>query len=88
MITKTQKAKVISGVQTHDKDTGSPAVQAALLTKDIESLVEHLKAHPKDNHSRRGLLGRVAQRQKTLKYLSKKDPKVYSATIKKLGLKK
>lgn len=72
----------------HDTDTGSPEVQVALLTKQIEELTAHLKKHRKDNHSRRGLLKMVGKRKKLLDYLSKNNPKVYSSTIKKLGLKK
>jgi len=71
----------------HKKDTGSLEVQASILTKQIEELAKHLKKNNKDNHSRRGLLGMVAKRQKTLKYLSKDDPKRHKTLIKKLGLK-
>ena len=88
MITKDKKTKAISKVQKHDKDTGSSAVQVALLTENIESLVAHLKKHPKDIHSRKGLLGMVSRRQKTLKYLAAKDNKTYKDVIKKVGLKK
>lgn len=88
MLTKTKKVKIIKEVQAHDKDTGSPLVQVALLTKNIDALATHLKKHSKDNHSRRGLLGMVALRQKTLRYLQKKDPKGYAAALKKLELKK
>lgn len=75
-------------MQIHDKDTGSPEVQISILTKKIDELASHLKKNPKDNHSRRGLLGMVADRQAHIKYLSKKDPKRYSAVAKKLELKK
>ena len=88
MLTKTKKAKIIKDVQVHDKDTGSPEVQVALLTKNIDALASHLKKNPKDNHSRRGLLGMVAERQKTLKYLAKKDPKRHAVVVKKLDSKK
>ena len=88
MLTKTKKAKIIKDVQVHDKDTGSPEVQVALLTKNIDALATHLKKNPKDNHSRRGLLGMVAERQKTLKYLAKKDPKRHATVVKKLDSKK
>ncbi|MCC7004644.1 30S ribosomal protein S15, partial [Candidatus Nomurabacteria bacterium] len=71
-----------------DKDTGSPEVQIAILTRKIEELASHLKKHPKDNHSRRGLLSMVSERQKTMKYLQKKSAKRYSALTKKLELKK
>lgn len=72
----------------HETDTGSPQVQAAILTRRIEELTGHLKKHRKDNLSRRGLLKMVGKRKRLLEYLSKKNPKSYSATIKKLGLKK
>lgn len=87
MLTKRKKTKLIVDSQVHDKDTGSPEVQATLLTTQIEELAKHLKKNPKDNHSRRGLLGMVANRQATLKYLQKKDTKRYNAIVKKLGLK-
>jgi small subunit ribosomal protein S15 len=88
MLTKTKKAKIIKEVAIHAKDTGSPEVQISILTKKIEELSRHLKKHAKDNHSRRGLLSMVADRQTHLKYLEKKNPKRYSVIIKKLELKK
>lgn len=88
MLTKSKKQKTIKEVKIHDKDTGSPDVQVALLTKRIEELTLHLKKHNKDNHSRRGLLKLVADRQTHLKYLKKKDEKRYDAVLKKLDLKK
>ena len=75
-------------VQVHDKDTGSPEVQISILTKRIEELAAHLKKNAKDNHSRRGLLGMVADRQAHMKYLEKKNPKRAAALQKKLGLRK
>jgi small subunit ribosomal protein S15 len=86
MLTKTKKAKVIKEVAVHDTDTGSTEVQVAVLTKRIDELASHLKKNPKDNHSRRGLLGMVADRRTHLKYLEKKNVKRYNALIKKLGL--
>ena len=86
MLTKTKKAKVIKEVAVHNKDTGSTEVQVAVLTKRIDELASHLKKNPKDNHSRRGLLGMVADRRTHLKYLEKKNPKRYSTLMKKLGL--
>jgi len=86
MLTKTKKTKVIKEVAVHDTDTGSTEVQVAVLTKRIDELALHLKKNPKDNHSRRGLLGMVADRRTHLKYLEKKAPKRYSALVKKLGL--
>lgn len=88
MLTKRKKTTVIKEVQSHDKDTGSSAVQAAILNKKIDELAKHLKKNPKDVHSRRGLLGMVADRTTILKYLEKQDPKKYKEVIKKLGLKK
>ncbi len=88
VISKTKKEKLIKEVAVHDKDTGSPEVQISILTKRIEELSKHLKTHAKDNHSRRGLLAMVADRQAHMKYLEKKSPKRASALQKKLGLKK
>ena len=88
MLTKTKKTKTIKETQVHDKDTGSPEVQIGILSKRIEELAAHLKKNQKDNHSRRGLLAMVADRQTHMKYLLKKDPKRYGVIIKKLELKK
>jgi small subunit ribosomal protein S15 len=88
MLTARQKTKIIKETGVHDKDSGSPEVQVALLTKRIDELTGHLRKHRKDNHSRRGLLGMVANRQTHLTYLKKNYPKRYSAIIKKLDLKK
>ncbi len=88
MLTKRKKENAIKEVKRHDSDTGSPEVQVALLTRQIDELSKHLKTHKKDNHSRRGLLQMVADRRKHLKYLEKKDEKSYKAVGKKLDLKK
>jgi small subunit ribosomal protein S15 len=88
MLTTKQKQKIIKTVAIHDTDTGSPEVQVSLLTKKIDELASHLKKHKKDNHSRRGLLAMVADRQTHLNYLKKKSPKRYAAIAKKLELKK
>ncbi|MDD5318484.1 MAG: 30S ribosomal protein S15 [Candidatus Pacebacteria bacterium] len=88
MLTKTKKQKIIKDVKVHATDTGSPEVQVSLITKRIEELAKHLKKHQKDNHSRRGLLQLVADRQSHLKYLQKKSLKRYETLIKKLDLKK
>ncbi len=72
----------------HEKDTGSSDVQVAILTKQVEELTKHLKKHPKDNHSRLGLLKMIAKRRKLLDYLMNNDEKRYKKVIKKLGLKK
>ena len=88
MLTPRQKTKIIKETAVHAKDTGSAEVQVALLSKKIEELTGHLRKHRKDNHSRRGLLGMVANRQTHLNYLKKNYPRRYSALIKKLDLKK
>jgi len=88
MISKIKKQKVIKAVQVHDTDTGSASVQISILTKRIEELAAHLKKNAKDNHSRRGLLAMVADRQAHMKYLEKKNPKQFAILNKKLGLKK
>ncbi len=88
MITKTKKTKIIKDLQIHDTDTGSPEVQIGILTKRIDELAHHLKTHKKDNHSRRGLLQLVADRQSHMKYLQKKDAKRYAQVVKKLEFKK
>lgn len=88
VISKTKKQKLIKEVAVHEKDTGSPEVQISILTKRIEELAKHLKTHTKDNHSRRGLLAMVADRQAHMKYLERKNPKRASVLQKKLGLKK
>ena len=83
-----QKAKIIKEVSIHEKDTGSADVQIALISEEIEKLSIHLKKHPKDVHSKRGLIQMVIKRKKLLSYLKKDDEKRYSAIIKKMGLKK
>ena len=88
MLTARKKQKIIKEHQAHEKDTGSSEIQVALLTKQITELIEHLKHHPKDHHSRRGLLKMVGNRKKFLDYLKKTNSKNYSALVKKLGLKK
>ena len=88
MLTKRKKEKVIKGSAVHDKDTGSPEVQIALLSGQIEELASHLKKHLKDKHSRRGLLQMVADRRRHLKYLEANDKRRYNAVLKKLDLKR
>lgn len=88
MLTKRKKENTLKAVARHDTDTGSPEVQVGLLTKQIAELASHLKKHPKDIHSRRGLLGMVADRRTHLKYLETKDKRKYNALIKKLELKR
>ena len=83
-----EKTKIIKEVSVHDKDTGSSEVQVALLSKEIDKLVLHLKKHPQDIHSKRGLIKMVVKRKKMLAYLKQESEKRYTTLIKKLGLKK
>ena len=85
---KEQKAAIIAQYARKEGDTGSPEVQIALLTARITELTEHLKRHPKDHHSRRGLLMMVGQRRNLLNYLSSMDIERYRAIVKSLGLRK
>jgi small subunit ribosomal protein S15 len=85
---KAEKASVISGYRTHETDTGSPEVQVALLSERINYLTEHFKSHPKDHHSRRGLLQLVGQRRRLLDYLKGKDLLRYRGLIDRLGIRK
>ncbi|RJQ31979.1 30S ribosomal protein S15 [Candidatus Parcubacteria bacterium] len=88
MLVTKKKQKIIEQFKTHKADTGSTDVQIALLSEQIEQLVKHLKDHPKDNHSRRGLLKMVADRKTLINYLAKKDKKRYNVLAEKLDLKK
>jgi small subunit ribosomal protein S15 len=88
MLTTKKKANAIKSGALHDTDTGSPEVQVALLSKQIDELTKHLKKNVKDFHSRRGLLQMVANRRTHLRYLESSDKRRYSALVKKLGLKK
>ena len=88
MLTMKKKKDVIVGVQTHDSDTGSPAVQIALLSERITELTEHLKMHKKDTHSRRGLIKMVDVRRKLLRNFKNANFEAYQELIAKLGLKK
>ena len=85
---KVQKTSIISDNRTHETDTGSPEVQVALLSERITYLTEHFKTHPKDHHSRRGLMMLVGQRRRLLDYLKGKDIKRYRGLIDKLGIRK
>jgi len=82
------KEQIISEFRRHERDSGSPEVQVALITKRIEYLTEHFKAHGKDHHSRRGLLMLVGQRRRLLEYLRQKDLARYRALIDRLGLRR
>ncbi len=88
MITQETKKQVIEDNRLHETDTGSPEVQIAILTRRIAELTEHLKQHPHDHHSRRGLLKMVGNRRNLLNYLTKKDINRYRAIIEKLGIRK
>ena len=88
MITKEKKAEIIQKYGRKEGDTGSPEVQVAILTERIAELTEHLKANPKDHHSRRGLLMMVGHRRGLLEYLKKTDLEGYRALTEKLGLRK
>jgi small subunit ribosomal protein S15 len=83
-----ERTKIVSDYKTHEKDTGSPEVQIALLTKRITELTDHLRTHKKDHSSRRGLLKMVSKRNSLLKYLTTRDRSRYQAIIGKLGLRK
>ena len=87
-ITAAERTQVVSEHKIHAKDTGSPEVQIALLTKRITELTEHLKTHKKDHSSRRGLLKMVGKRNSLLKYLTRQDRTRYQQIIGKLGLRK
>ena len=88
MLTTEKKAEIIKEYATCEGDTGSPEVQVAILTYRINDLNEHLKAHPHDNHSRRGLLKMVGHRRNLLAYLREKDIERYRTLIARLGLRK
>ena len=88
MISKEKKTAIMKEYATCENDTGSPEVQVAVLTARIQELTEHLKQHPKDNHSRRGMFKMVGQRRGLLDYLKKKDINRYRALIEKLGLRR
>ncbi len=85
---RAQKKKIISKYSQHEKDTGSPEVQVAILTERIQELQNHLNDHPKDNHSRRGLLMMVGKRRKLLNYMRLNNKDSYDEVITKLKLRK
>lgn len=88
MLDKTKKDKIIKKFRTHETDTGSPQVQTAILSEEIKELTKHLKSHRKDFSSRRGLVKKVAERRRLLKYLERENEKAYQTLIEELGLKK
>ena len=85
---KVKKETIISDYKTHEKDTGSPEVQIAILSERITYLTDHFKAHAKDHHSRRGLLKLVGQRRKLLDYLKTANKERYEKVIARLGIRK
>lgn len=87
-ITQERRKQLVGDYKTHGTDTGSPEVQVALITENINQLTEHLKVHKKDHTSRRGLLMMVGKRARLLKYLQKTDRERYQTLIKRLGIRK
>jgi small subunit ribosomal protein S15 len=88
VLSSDQRENIIGNYQLHEKDTGSPEVQIALLSARIEYLTDHFKIHKKDHHSRRGLLKLVGQRRRLLDYLKNKNIERYRQIIQRLGLRK
>ena len=88
MLTQRKKKLIIKEHGVHETDTGSSAIQVGLLTRQIEELTGHLRQHPKDNHSRRGLLQMVGKRRRLLADLEKHNNKTYNTLVRSLGLKK
>jgi small subunit ribosomal protein S15 len=87
VMTKEERDELIKKYQAHPTDRGSTGVQVALLTRRIADLTEHLRSHPKDHHSRQGLLTWVGKRRRLLRYLSRKDPEAYRQLTADLGLR-
>jgi len=87
MLSKKQKQNVIKKYQTHEGDTGSSEVQIAILTNEIRELASHLKIHHKDHSSRRGLLRKIGERRRLLKFLQRENAKSYEDLVKSLNLK-
>ncbi len=87
-LTKEAKQEIFGRHGRHDSDTGSPQVQIAMLTRRITELTQHLRTHPKDHYSRRGLLKLVGRRRRFLNYLQRNDLEGYRALIKELGLRR
>ena len=88
MLDAEKRADIMGQFQLHEKDTGSPEVQIALLSAKILYLTEHFKLHKKDHHSRRGLFKLVGQRRRLLDYLKNKDMARYRTVIQRLGIRK
>lgn len=88
VLTPQEKLKIIQKHSKHEGDTGSAPVQIAIFTAEIKRLTTHLKKHPKDNHSRTGILKMVSKRKRLLGYLKETSPRAYNSVIKDLGLKR
>jgi len=88
MIETIEKQNLVKEFGRHEKDTGSPEVQIAILTKRIEALSEHFKKHKKDTNSRRGFLKLIGRRRRLLRYLQQTDPEKYQEVIKKLNIRR
>ncbi len=86
-LSKEKKQEIIRGFQRHERDTGSPEVQIAVLTERINRLTEHLKRNKKDVHSRRGLIAMIHERRRHMEYLKSSDYRKYLEVVQKLGLK-
>lgn len=87
MLTKAKKQKLIDKFKTHDTDTGSPQVQVAILTEEVKELTKHLRQHKKDFSSRRGLVKKVTERRRLLRYLQREDEKAYEKLIADLKIR-
>ncbi|GBD93772.1 30S ribosomal protein S15 [bacterium BMS3Abin05] len=87
-LTKEKKQEIMKKFGLHELDTGSVEVRVAMLTQRINDLIEHFRAHPKDHHSRRGLLKMVGQRRRLLNYLNRRDVEKYRSLIKELGIRR
>ena len=87
MLEQKEKEKIIQQYRTHETDTGSPEIQVGLLSEEIQQLLSHLKKHPKDVHSKRGLLKMVSSRRSLLKYLKQESESRYNTLVKRVGLK-
>jgi len=85
---QTRRETIIQEYRSHEKDTGSEDLQVALLTQRISDLTQHLRVHPKDNHSRRGLLQMVGQRRRLLRYINREEVGRYRQLISRLGLRR
>jgi len=84
MLNPDKKKRIIEKFKTHATDTGSPQVQIAILTEEVKELTDHLKSHKKDNSSRRGLIKKVSERRRLMKYLKREDAKAYDDLMAKL----